>query len=100
MAQAVWNGEVIAQADDSDIVHIEGNKYFPPQSINKEFFTDSEQHTTCHWKGEASYYNVNVGGEVNEAAAWYYPEPKDGSVERVGKNYRNYVAFWNGVEVS
>ena len=100
MAQASWNGKVIAQAEDSDIIHIEGNKYFPPDSLDRTFFQDSDYKTTCHWKGEASYYDVVVDDEVNQAGAWYYAEPKEGSTERVGKDYTNYVAFWNGVEVS
>lgn len=100
MAKATWNGQVIATAEDEDIIHIEGNKYFPPSSVNKEFLKGSDQQTTCHWKGEASYYDIEVNGELNAAGAWYYPEPKEGSVERVGKDFANYVAFWNGVEVS
>ena len=100
MATASWNGKVIAEADDEEIIHIEGNKYFPPQTVKREYFQDSEQHTTCHWKGEASYYDIEVNGELNAAGAWYYPEPKEGSIERVGKNFANYVAFWNGVEVN
>ena len=97
MAKAIWNGKVLAESDDT--ILIEGNQYFPPDSIKKEFFSPSDMHTTCHWKGEANYYNITVDGETNENAAWYYPEPKEGSVKRVGKDFRNYVAFWHGVEV-
>ena len=98
--KAVWNGSVIAEAEKADLIRIEGNWYFPPTAVKNEFFTPSETHTTCVWKGLASYYNVVVDGETNQDAAWYYPEPKDGSVERVGKDYKDYVAFWHGVEVS
>lgn len=81
------------------MIRIEGNWYFPPESIRKEFYKDSNLHTECFWKGTASYYDVEVDGQTNEAAAWYYPEPKVGSVERVKKDFANYVAFWHGIEV-
>lgn len=97
MTKATWNGQVLAESDQT--IRIEGNHYFPPESVNKEFFTPSETHTICPWKGEASYYNVVVGDDVNDDAAWYYPVPKDGSIKRVGKDFGNYVAFWHGVEV-
>jgi len=98
--QAKWNGAIIAEAPKEDMIRIEGNWYFPPESLKREFFARSDHHTTCHWKGEASYYDVVVNGEVNEFGAWYYPIPKDGSIERVKKDFTNYVAFWNGIEVS
>lgn len=98
--KAVWNGQIIAEADKADLIRIEGNWYFPPASINKEFFKPSETHTECPWKGTASYYTVVVNNEENADAAWYYPEPKDGSIDRVGKNYTDFVAFWRGVEVT
>ena len=98
--QAKWNGAIIAEAPKEDMIRIEGNWYFPPESLKREFFAPSDHHTTCHWKGEASYYDVVVNGEVNEFGAWYYPTPKDGSIERVKKDFTNYVAFWNGIEVS
>ena len=91
--KAVWKNKVIAESDDT--VGVEGNHYFPADSINKEFFTDSDTRSTCHWKGEASYYNVVVDGETNEDAAWYYPEPSEAA-----SNIKNYVAFWKGVEVT
>jgi len=90
--KAIWNDRVLAESDETIVV--EGNHYFPPDSIKKEFFKESVQHTTCPWKGEASYHNVEVDGEVNENAAWYYPEPKEAA-----ENIKGYVAFWNGVEV-
>ena len=95
--RAVWNGSVIAESDDTIV--IEGNQYFPPDTVKKEFLKPSNHHTTCHWKGEASYYHVEVNGEINEDAAWYYPDPKAGSVEKVGKDFKNFVAFWHGIEV-
>ena len=90
--KARWNGQVIAESDDTIIV--EGNHYFPPGAIDRQFFEDSDKHTICPWKGEASYYDVVVDGERNAAAAWYYPETK-----QAADNIRGYVAFWQGVEV-
>ena len=97
MPKAIWNGQILAESGDT--ILIEGNQYFPPDSVRREFLTPSDTHTICPWKGEASYYNVVVGGETNHDAAWYYPVPKDGSIKRVGKDFSNYVAFWHGVEV-
>ena len=92
MVKAIWNGKVLAESSDTEIV--EGNHYFPIESINCEYFKESDHHTVCPWKGTASYYHVDVDGEVNQNAAWYYPEPKDAAKQIAG-----YVAFWNGVEV-
>lgn len=97
--KAIWNDTTIAEAPTEDLIRIEGNWYFPPGAIQQEFFKPSDHHTVCHWKGEASYYDVVAKGETSEFGAWYYPEPKDGSIERVGKDFTNYVAFWNGIEV-
>lgn len=98
--KAIWKDEVIAEAPKDELIRIEGNWYFPPKAVEWEFLRDSDHHTTCVWKGEASYYDVFVAGERNEFGAWYYPEPKEGSTERVGKNFANYVAFWNGITVT
>ena len=98
--KALWNGAVIAEAPKEELIRIEGNWYFPPGSLKREFFKDSDHRTECIWKGTAHYYDVIVNGEVNEFGAWYYPQPKDGSVERVGKDFTDYVAFWNGITVS
>lgn len=98
--KAVWNNQVLADASQEDLIRIEGNWYFPPGSINKDFFKESDTHTTCFWKGEASYYTVKVGDDENVDSAWYYSEPKEGSVKRVGKDFKDYVAFWHGVEVT
>lgn len=98
--RAIWNGTTLAEASRDKLIYIEGNWYFPPDSLKKEYFSPSDMHTTCHWKGEANYYNVTVNGEENPDAAWYYPVPKDGSIEKVKKDFTNYVAFWRGVEVT
>lgn len=90
--KAIWNGEVIAESNDTII--IEGNHYFPPTSIKEDFFKETATHTTCPWKGVASYYNIEVNGELNKDGAWYYPE-----VSSLAKGIKGYVAFWNGVEI-
>ena len=90
--KATWNNEVIARSDKTVI--IEGNHYFPPDSIKESFYKESDQTSVCPWKGVASYYDVVVGGQTNAGAAWYYPEPKDAAKEITG-----YIAFWNGVSV-
>jgi uncharacterized protein (DUF427 family) len=90
--KAIWRGEVIAESDDTVVV--EGNHYFPADSIKREHFKESETHTVCPWKGTASYYDVVVGGDVNRDAAWFYPEPKDAA-----KEIKDRVAFWRGVKV-
>ena len=94
MAKATWNGQVIAEANPDQIETVEGNAYFPPQTIKPEFFKESATHTVCPWKGDASYYNVVVDGQTNQDAAWFYPAPKDAA-----KNITGYVAFWRGVKV-
>ena len=98
--KALWNNQVIAEADKADLIRIEGNWYFPPSSIKKELYSPSETHTTCYWKGEANYYNVEVEGKLNEDAGWYYPQPQKGSTEKVGKDFKDYVAFWHGIEIT
>jgi uncharacterized protein (DUF427 family) len=90
--KAIWNNEVIANSDVTVVV--EGNHYFPSDSVRQEYLQPSNTHTTCPWKGEASYYNVVVNGETNKDAAWYYPEPKDAAAE-----IKNRIAFWRGVKV-
>lgn len=90
--KATWNGATLAESNDTVVV--EGNHYFPAQSINRAYFEDSSHHTTCPWKGEASYYSVAVDGQTNQNAAWYYPEPKDAARQITG-----YIAFWKGVQV-
>lgn len=90
--KAIWNGEIIAESNDTII--IENNHYFPRQSVRDEFLKSSDTHTTCPWKGVASYFSIEVKGETNKDAAWYYPQAKDAA-----KAIENYVAFWKGVKV-
>ncbi len=90
--KAVWNNTIIAQSDLTIV--IENNHYFPPDSVHQEFITSSNTHTSCPWKGEASYYSLQVNGQVNTDAAWYYPNPKEAASE-----IKNYVAFWKGVQI-
>jgi uncharacterized protein (DUF427 family) len=95
--RAIWNNQIIAESDQT--IYIEGNQYFPPESVKKEFLTDSGTHTTCPWKGEASYFSIVVDGQENTDAAWYYPTPKPRAIEIVKQDFSNYVAFWRGVTV-
>lgn len=97
--KAIWKDEVIAEAPVGDLIRIEGNWYFPPKSLNWQFFEESNHRTTCPWKGEAWYYDVTVDGIRNDFGAWYYPEPKDGAITRVKSDFSNFVAFWNGIEI-
>ena len=90
--KATWNNTVLAESDKTIVV--EGNHYFPPESINREHFKDSDSHTTCPWKGVASYYTIKVDGQDNKDAAWYYPAPKEAAA-----NIKEHVAFWKGVKV-
>ena len=90
--KAIWNDIVIADSDRT--IEIEGNHYFPPNTVDNQYLEESRTHTTCPWKGEASYYHVKVNGKVNLDAAWYYPDPKDAASE-----IRGYVAFWKGVDI-
>jgi uncharacterized protein (DUF427 family) len=92
MARAMWNGEVIAESDTYE--KVEGNVYFPPEAIKREYFQPSERTSVCGWKGTARYYDVVVAGETNPAAAWYYPQPKNAAA-----GIKDHVAFWNGVVV-
>lgn len=91
--RAVWNDTVVAESDDTVVV--EGNHYFPPEAIHCEFFKESDTHTVCPWKGTASYYTLDVNGEQNPDAAWYYPDTKDAA-----NNIRGHIAFWKGVQVT
>lgn len=91
--KAIWNGKLLAESKETIV--IEGNHYFPPDSVKQEYLIDSDHHSRCPWKGLASYYHIIVEGDKNENAAWYYPEPSEAA-----KEIRNYVAFWKGVEVT
>ncbi len=92
MVKALWHEKVIAESDAT--IEVEGNQYFPPESVKREYLRESETHSTCHWKGVASYFDVVVDDAVNKDAAWYYPEPKEAA-----KKIAGYIAFWKGVEV-
>ena len=92
MAKATWNGIVLAESDRCEVV--EGNLYFPPDSIHREYFEPSDHQTQCSWKGTASYYTLNVKGQTNPNAAWYYADPKSAAA-----NIKGYIAFWKGVQV-
>lgn len=92
MARASWNGQLLSRSDDTVVV--EGNHYFPAESLDKTFFSPSEHTSVCPWKGTASYYHVEVDGKRNENAAWFYPEPKEAAAGIAGR-----VAFWKGVTV-
>ncbi|NNC84194.1 MAG: DUF427 domain-containing protein [Flavobacteriales bacterium] len=91
--KAIWKGHVLAESEETKV--IEGNHYFPADAVHMEFFKESDTHTVCPWKGTASYYTVEVDGEQNKDAAWYYPETKD-----MAKEIEGYLAFWKGVEVT
>jgi uncharacterized protein (DUF427 family) len=92
MPKAIWGGAILAETDRYEVV--EGNVYFPPESINRVYFKESDTHTTCPWKGEASYFDIVVQGERNKDAAWYYPAPTEAA-----RHIKDHVAFWKGVKV-
>jgi uncharacterized protein (DUF427 family) len=92
MAKAMWNGKTVAESDRFELV--EGNVYFPPETLKREYFTDSSHTSVCPWKGTAGYYNLTVDGKINEDAAWVYRDPKPAAA-----NIKDHVAFWRGVEV-
>jgi uncharacterized protein (DUF427 family) len=92
MARAVWAGKVLAESDKTEIV--EGNHYFPADTIRREHFSPSSTTSECPWKGTAHYYNIEVDGKVNKDAAWYYPNPRMAAM-----NIKDHVAFWRGVEI-
>lgn len=98
--KAIFNGQVIAEADKEDLIFIEGNWYFPPDSIKPEFFSDSETPYTCPWKGECKYSHVTVGDQTAKDGAFCYPEPLPTAIDRVKKDFSGYFAFWNGIEVA
>ena len=91
--KAIWNDTVLAESDETTVV--EGNHYFPPDAVRSDYFRETDHRTTCPWKGEAHYYTVEVDGEKNENAAWFYPDPKEAATR-----IKDYVAFWKGVEVT
>ena len=90
--KAIWNNAILAESDDTVVV--EGNHYFPESAVNKSYLKPSSTHSTCPWKGQASYYDLVIGQEINKDAAWYYPQPKDAA-----KEIKDHIAFWKGVRV-
>jgi uncharacterized protein (DUF427 family) len=90
--KAIWNGKIIAESDKT--INVEGNQYFPPETVDKQFLASSDTHTVCHWKGTASYYDIEVDGKTNKDAAWYYPETSE-----LASHIKGYIAFWKGVQV-
>lgn len=92
MAKATWNEMVLAQSNDTLI--IDGNHYFPPESVNKQYLLESNTHSNCPWKGTANYYDIEVNGQINKDAAWFYPNAKEKA-----KHFEGYVAFWRGVQI-
>jgi uncharacterized protein (DUF427 family) len=92
MAKAIWNGKVVAESDKFE--EVEGNIYFPPDALKREYFTDSDHTSICPWKGTAGYYSLTVDGKTNANAAWIYRDPKPAA-----SNIKGHVAFWRGVEV-
>lgn len=90
--KAIWNGQILAESNETIV--IEGNHYFPKESIKSDYFNESKTRSTCPWKGEASYYHLEVNGKMNEDAAWFYPK-----ASKLAKNIEGYVAFWRGVEI-
>ncbi len=96
--KAVWNGQVLAESDET--ITIEGNQYFPPDAVHRETLVSSDTPYTCPWKGVCTYFTVMVEGEELKDAAFTYEHPKDSAIEKVGKDFSNYVSFWRGVEVA
>ena len=92
MPRAIWNGAILAESSRTEVV--EGNHYFPPDAIHSQYFRPSAKHTDCGWKGQASYYDIEVNGEINKDAAWFYPSPLPAA-----RNIAGYVAFWKGVQI-
>ena len=90
--KAIWNDTIIAESDD--IVNVEGNSYFPIDSVKIEYLKESDTKTECHWKGTASYYSLEIDSKVNEDAAWYYPEPRS-----LAEGIQGRITFWKGVEI-
>ncbi len=97
--KAIWNEQVIAEADREDVIYIEGNWYFPPSSVKKEFLTESPTPYTCPWKGVCQYFDVTDTGKTSKDNAWSYPAPLPSAIDAVKKDFSNYVAFWQDVQI-
>lgn len=98
--KAIWNGQVIAEADKEDLIFIERNWYFPPQTVKQEFLRKSDTPYTCPWKGVCQYFDVGKGDNWSKDSAWSYPDPKPSAIHTVKKDFSHYVAFWRDVTVS
>jgi uncharacterized protein (DUF427 family) len=98
--KAIWNDQIIAEADKDDLIYIEQNWYFPPDSVNQDFFRKSDTPYTCPWKGECQYYDIGEGDNWSKDSAFSYPEPLPSAIERMHKDFSNYVAFWRDVQVT
>jgi uncharacterized protein (DUF427 family) len=98
--KAIWNDQVIAEADKADLIYIEQNWYFPPSSVKQEFLQKSDTPYTCPWKGVCQYFNVGQGDTWSKDAAFSYPDPKPSSLDIVKKDYKDYVAFWRDIQVT
>ena len=98
--KAVWNGQVIAEADKDDLIYIERNWYFPPSSVKQEYLQKSDTPYTCPWKGDCQYFDVVLDGQTSKDSAFSYPQPKPSAIDTVKKDFSNYVAFWRDVQVS
>ena len=98
--KAVWNGQIVAEADKADLIYIEQNWYFPPESVNQEYLRKSDTPYTCPWKGVCQYFDVGTGEQWSKDNAWSYPNPTPSAFERTHKDFTNYVAFWRDITVS
>lgn len=98
--KAIWNDEIVAEADKEDLIYLEGNWYFPPSSVKQELLRQSDTPYTCPWKGECQYFTIHDGEKYSHDAAWSYPKLLPGAVERVHKDFSNYVAFWHDVTIT
>ena len=98
--KAVWNDIVIAEAPREELIYIEGNWYFPPNKVNKQYLQDSPTPYTCPWKGVCQYFNVGEGDNWSQDDAWTYPEPLPSAIQKVKKDFSNYVAFWRSVQIT
>ena len=98
--KAIWNDTVVAEAEQKDLIYIEGNWYFPPSSVKQEYLVKSPTPYTCPWKGVCQYFTVTINGKSSEDSAFSYPDPKPTAIDQVKKDFSNYVAFWRDVKVS
>lgn len=98
--KAIWKDQIVAEAPKEDLIYIEGNWYFPPDSVKRDFLQESTTPYTCPWKGKCQYFNVGQGDSWSQDSAWSYPEPLPGAIDIVKKDFANYVAFWRDVAVT